>query len=279
MRLPLDPDSPVPLFHQIAEAFRYKIAIGELRPGDRLPSVRDFADDNGLHYLTVRKGYLALAESGLVTMRRGIGTTVVETRSVVSDAVRGVSIHVVECNAPQCEDYARQLCAGIGVPVGTWLLEDDDPPAGLLIGTYFHFNEMRQRWPSRASDLRFVAVGLDPGVGSRLTELADGETPIRVRVCETRESRVHNAIPDLLTVVPAGRFVFEPHVVTDIRAALIDEDDSPVLFAPRLWARLDARQRRDPRVVELRYTIAEPDLAAIRREVLDLVADPTRRVS
>ena len=39
----LDPASPIALYLQISEQIRRLIAIGALRPGDRLPTVRDLA--------------------------------------------------------------------------------------------------------------------------------------------------------------------------------------------------------------------------------------------
>src|SRR5262245_48034254 len=43
MRLQLDPQSPVPLYHQLAESLRYRIATGALRPGQPLPPLREAA--------------------------------------------------------------------------------------------------------------------------------------------------------------------------------------------------------------------------------------------
>lgn len=74
--LSLDPAGPLPLYHQIAVALRYRIATGRLEPGERLPPLRDAAGSWGVNYHTVRKAYGLLEEMGLVERRRGAGTHV-----------------------------------------------------------------------------------------------------------------------------------------------------------------------------------------------------------
>ena len=43
MDFDLDPGSPVPIYQQLVEGLRRQVAIGALRPGDRLPTVRELA--------------------------------------------------------------------------------------------------------------------------------------------------------------------------------------------------------------------------------------------
>ncbi|NIP78384.1 MAG: GntR family transcriptional regulator, partial [Gemmatimonadetes bacterium] len=74
MLTPIDPHSPVPVFHQIAEGVRYRLAVGELAPGDPLPAIRDAADRLGVHYHTVRRAYAELEAEGFVRSERGRGT-------------------------------------------------------------------------------------------------------------------------------------------------------------------------------------------------------------
>lgn len=102
MRTRLDHNSAVPLYHQIVSAIEYRIATGDLRAGDRLPSLRDAADAWGINLHTVRKGYVTLAKRGSVETRVGAGTVVVgrapadETRSsagATSDWSLDGSIH------------------------------------------------------------------------------------------------------------------------------------------------------------------------------------------
>jgi molybdate-binding protein/DNA-binding transcriptional regulator YhcF (GntR family) len=70
-------DEPV-LYKKIAETIRKEILTGELKPGDRLPSVRQMAEQWGCTVGTVQHAYQDLARQGLVTLRAGQGSRVVE---------------------------------------------------------------------------------------------------------------------------------------------------------------------------------------------------------
>jgi GntR family transcriptional regulator len=52
---------------------RRTIAGGQLRVGERLPSIRELATTLKLNPLTVGKAYSELERSGLIEMRRGLG--------------------------------------------------------------------------------------------------------------------------------------------------------------------------------------------------------------
>lgn len=66
-----------PLYQQIAESVRQEILYGDLRPGDRLPSVREMATQWHCTPGTVQRAYKELARQGLVVSRPGQGTRVV----------------------------------------------------------------------------------------------------------------------------------------------------------------------------------------------------------
>jgi molybdate-binding protein/DNA-binding transcriptional regulator YhcF (GntR family) len=64
------------LYQEIAESLRRQIAAGELKPGDKLPPVRDMARQWNCTPGTVSRAYTQLAREGLVTGHRGGGTRV-----------------------------------------------------------------------------------------------------------------------------------------------------------------------------------------------------------
>ena len=78
MNLDLDPASPVPLYIQIVEQVRRQIALGALRPGDRLPTVRDLAVQVRVNRNTAARAIQELERNGLVRTRVGQGTFVQE---------------------------------------------------------------------------------------------------------------------------------------------------------------------------------------------------------
>jgi GntR family transcriptional regulator len=76
---PLDQSDPTPLFVQLDRAVRAAIAIGTLRGGDRMPTVRSLAGDLRINPNTVAKTYGELRRAGLLTARRGAGTFVADS--------------------------------------------------------------------------------------------------------------------------------------------------------------------------------------------------------
>jgi DNA-binding transcriptional MocR family regulator len=76
--LRVDLTSPVPVYEQIRSQVSALVAVGGLRPGDRLPASRDLARDLGIAVGTVQRAYRELEASGVVTSRRRVGTVVAE---------------------------------------------------------------------------------------------------------------------------------------------------------------------------------------------------------
>ena len=72
----LDLSSGVPFYRQIIDQVKSAIAIGELEPGDRLPTVRQLAVDLSVNPNTVSSAYTELELTGLVETQMGSGTFV-----------------------------------------------------------------------------------------------------------------------------------------------------------------------------------------------------------
>lgn len=67
-----------PIYNQIADQIRYRIASGQLRPGDDLPPIRGLAESLRVNPNTVARAYRELEQEGLVEKRRTTGTFVKE---------------------------------------------------------------------------------------------------------------------------------------------------------------------------------------------------------
>ncbi|NQU76931.1 MAG: GntR family transcriptional regulator [Planctomycetes bacterium] len=74
--LHIDFGSDVPAYRQIIDGLRAMLVAGVLKPGQRLPPVRQLAADLTVHHNTVAEAYRALADEGWVDLRRGRGATV-----------------------------------------------------------------------------------------------------------------------------------------------------------------------------------------------------------
>jgi GntR family transcriptional regulator len=78
--------SGMPLGLQLVQNLRSQIESGGLRPGDRLPSVRDAAVAAGVNVNTVRAAYGRLEREGLVSSEQGRGTFVARSPTPTGDA-------------------------------------------------------------------------------------------------------------------------------------------------------------------------------------------------
>ena len=76
MRFRIDRDDERPLYVQIVDEVRSSVMLGLLKPGDRLPTVRELAKQLDINLHTVRHAYSILSEHLIVSSRPGAGTIV-----------------------------------------------------------------------------------------------------------------------------------------------------------------------------------------------------------
>jgi DNA-binding transcriptional regulator YhcF (GntR family) len=304
--LSLDPDAPLPLYHQIVVGLRYGIATGGIERGQRLPPLREAAERWGVGYHTVRRAYAELEEMGLVRRRQGAGTTVVGSirsapvregealsrfldhvveegrrrfgltrREIASeldddgDGHRDVGTEprtctVIECNAHQCADLAEQVRQRFAVDVHEHVLGSHDaPPPGVMIGTCFHFSDLRRRWPERRGDMFFPTLHPDPALRDRLLDVPGAGGEEAVPLCEREPALAEAMAEDVARLLGGVEIV--PTVDRspgEMREAC---PGGPILVAPRLWDSLPEVLKRDPAVVEVRYVFRPYDLEALAR--------------
>ena len=75
----IETSSGMPIARQIADQVRTQCASGTLRPGDRLPSVRQLAKDLAVNQNTILRVYERLTAEGLLDRRHGDGTFVADS--------------------------------------------------------------------------------------------------------------------------------------------------------------------------------------------------------
>lgn len=292
----INKSSPVPLYHQIAEALRNAIAVGEIAPQEQLPPVRQAASSWGVNLHTVRKAYAELARDGLVlvdgargtrvagraasqgvnsidafiascahTARERFGLTQTEFgRLLLRQAEAGAPprVFVLECSRTQAEGHCNEIMRSWRVRAEPLVLgEIDDLPRGLLLATYFHYNDIRQRWPDRLEEVRFMAIAPDASLRQRVARGKPARKRLRLRVCETDEAKAVNIAADLKNLFPETRFDLVPQVLLSPRALPREEPGDVVLVAPRIWGALSDVQRQ--RVVEIRYCIRTHELESL----------------
>jgi GntR family transcriptional regulator len=90
----IDRAGSVPAYAQLVQQVRESLRLGLLRPGDKLPTVREVVTSCAVNAATVLKAYRELELSGLVEARQGAGTYVSGTLGgsadpAVMDELRG----------------------------------------------------------------------------------------------------------------------------------------------------------------------------------------------
>ncbi len=68
--------STEPIYRQLFDQVRRRIASGQLRAGQEIPSVRELAQTLAVHPMTVSKAFSLLEAQGLLERRRGLSMVV-----------------------------------------------------------------------------------------------------------------------------------------------------------------------------------------------------------
>jgi GntR family transcriptional regulator len=70
---------PRPMYLQIMEQIRHRIAVGDWPAGQELPSIRALAADLQVSVITIKRAYLELERDGVIVTRQGKGSFVADT--------------------------------------------------------------------------------------------------------------------------------------------------------------------------------------------------------
>jgi len=62
-----------PMYLQIMEQMKQRIAVGDWAAGQAIPSIRQLAADIGVSVITVKRAYLELEREGVIVTRQGKG--------------------------------------------------------------------------------------------------------------------------------------------------------------------------------------------------------------
>lgn len=89
-----------PIYRQIIDDFKKKIVRGELKPGDKIPSQREYALKARVNPNTVQRAYREMEVMRMVETQRGQGTFVSvtpETVSALQEEMAGRLLHSFIC--------------------------------------------------------------------------------------------------------------------------------------------------------------------------------------
>jgi GntR family transcriptional regulator len=89
MNLELDLRSGIPIYLQVVERIKERLASGKLKPGDQLPTVRALALELRVNFNTIARAYRILDEAGVISTQQGRGTYIIEMPAPeMSEAIR-----------------------------------------------------------------------------------------------------------------------------------------------------------------------------------------------
>jgi len=123
----LDPASGVPTYLQLVQQVEHALRLGYLKPGDRLPRVREAVASLAINPNTVLKAYRDLERKGLASGRPGQGTFI--------DASLG------SATLPELTDLRRTLRAWLADADAAGL--DEEGIVALVTSTLRDFSEGR----------------------------------------------------------------------------------------------------------------------------------------
>jgi GntR family transcriptional regulator len=100
-----------PLYLQIMEQIRARIAAGEWPAGRELPSIRVLAAELHVSVITIKRAYLDLENEGVIVTRHGKGSFVADVNGLAGEL--------------QEEKLDEHLSAAAGIAKGLGLSEDE----------------------------------------------------------------------------------------------------------------------------------------------------------
>lgn len=294
-------NSGVPLHYQIAAALRYRIASGELLPSTMLPSLRAGARKWGVNLHTVRHAYRQLEKEGLVKTSGRRGTWIALSSDAGQAALEGVDsflrdfllaareryglkvdevierfgairdqasdkrrrVWVIECSTSLATGLALQIRRSWRVDARPWSLDRaSDVPEGVVVGTYFHHNEIRLALFGREDDLHFVSVRV---AKENLLAPLEEKTSDKIVLCGIEKTITRIIEADIRAQLGEGLSL--ELVVTDEPKTVLQQagGEARIVFTPSCWDRLSPEERAHPSAIQLRTPIDPGDLRALGR--------------
>ena len=84
MRVHIDYNSSEPIYRQAVEQIKLMVVSGQLREGDRIPSIRDLARELAINPTTAAKVYTELEHAGVLALRQGQGAFIRNNPNLVA---------------------------------------------------------------------------------------------------------------------------------------------------------------------------------------------------
>jgi GntR family transcriptional regulator len=125
MNLEIDFRSGLPIYLQVVERIKQRIASGRIMPGDQLPTVRSLALELRVNFNTIARAYRILDEVGIISTQQGRGTYVMNVPPLeISEKIRQKALkaltHRYLADAEQLGTLPEELAVILKDQVSYW---------------------------------------------------------------------------------------------------------------------------------------------------------------
>lgn len=94
-----------PMYLQIMEQVKHRVASGDWVPGQEIPSIRSLAVATRVSVITIKRAYLELEREGIIVTRQGRGTFVADN----VDLSQNLQLQELDQRLQSAVRLARQL--------------------------------------------------------------------------------------------------------------------------------------------------------------------------
>jgi GntR family transcriptional regulator len=120
--------SPEPIYRQLIEQVRRRIASGQLVAGQEIPSVRELAQSLAVHPMTVSKAFSLLESQGLLERRRGLSMVVAAQHTQATPSASRVELLRPTLEKAAAEARQLELPAAQVIKLFQHILNEGEQP-------------------------------------------------------------------------------------------------------------------------------------------------------
>ena len=120
--------STEPIYRQLIEQVRRRIASGQLSAGQEIPSVRELAQTLAVHPMTVSKAFSLLEAEGLLERRRGLSMVVAAQHTQAKSSASRVELLRPTLQKAAAEVHQLELSKAQAIQLFQTILNKGEKP-------------------------------------------------------------------------------------------------------------------------------------------------------
>ena len=120
--------STEPIYRQLIEQVRRRIASGQLSAGQEIPSVRELAQTLAVHPMTVSKAFGLLEVEGLLERRRGLSMVVAAQHTQAKSSASRVELLRPTLEKAAAEVHQLELSKAQAIQLFQIILNEGEKP-------------------------------------------------------------------------------------------------------------------------------------------------------